>query len=138
MKHGESWTNMRFTVLLFSLFESESWPRKNKSAWWIFTKLYFHGGESRPNYLGKEVNWWMMVNPDLTILLQRWTEVKTWGGEVQDALWRVHKKGQAMSSVAMGNFEPWLTDRGTLLCVLRYFKSNETRLLWNFSKKNCS
>ena len=32
-----------------------------------------------------------MVNPDLTILLQRWTGVKTWGGYVQDAFWRMHK-----------------------------------------------
>ena len=28
-----------------------------------------------------------------------------------------------------------LTDRGTLLCVLKYFKSNETCLLSNFFKK---
>ena len=26
-------------------------------------------------------------------------------------------------------------DRSTLLCVLKYFKSNEIRLLWNFSQK---
>ena len=49
---------MRLIVLLFSLFESESRPRKNKSAWWIFTQLYFRGGESWPNYFGKEVNCW--------------------------------------------------------------------------------
>ena len=61
LKHGESWTNVRFIVLLFSLFESETWPRKNKSAWWIFTQLYFRGGESWPNYFGKEVNWWWIL-----------------------------------------------------------------------------
>ena len=31
---------------------------KKKSAWWIFTQIYFCGGESWPNYFGKEVNWW--------------------------------------------------------------------------------
>ena len=32
-----------------------------------------------------------------------------------------------------------LTERGTLLCVLKYFKSNETCLLLNFSTtKKCS
>ena len=34
---GESWTNARFILLLFCLFESESWPEINESAWWIFT-----------------------------------------------------------------------------------------------------
>ena len=35
---------------------------KNKSAWWIFTQLYFCGGESWPNYFGKEVNWrWILT-----------------------------------------------------------------------------
>ena len=37
------------------------------SRWWIFTQLFLKRGE-------------LMVNPDLTILLRRWTEVKTWGG----------------------------------------------------------
>ena len=27
---------------------------KNKSAWWIVTQLYFHGGESWPNCYGKK------------------------------------------------------------------------------------
>ena len=31
-----------------------------------------------------------------------------------------------------------LTDRGTLLCVSKYSKSNETPLLGNLSKKICS
>ena len=35
--------------------------------WWILTQLFWKRGE-------------LMVNPDLTILLKRWTEVKTWGG----------------------------------------------------------
>ena len=34
---------------------------KNKSAWWIFTQLYFCGGETWPNYFGKEVNWWWIL-----------------------------------------------------------------------------
>ena len=55
------WITVRFVVLLFSLFESESWPKKNKSVWWIFTQLYFRGGESWPNYFGKEVNWWWIL-----------------------------------------------------------------------------
>ena len=74
LKHSESWTNGHFIVLLFCLFESDS---DYKSAWWIFTHLYFCGGESWPNGNKKSE---MMVNLDLTILLKRWTEMKTWGG----------------------------------------------------------
>ena len=37
------------------------------SRWWILTQLFWKRCE-------------LMVNPDLTILLKRWTEVKTWGG----------------------------------------------------------
>ena len=37
------------------------------SCWWILTQLFWKRGE-------------LMVNLDLTILLKRWTEVKTWGG----------------------------------------------------------
>ena len=49
------------------------------SRWWTLIQFFFwKRGE-------------LMVNPDLTILLKRWTEVKTWGGQVQDALWRMHK-----------------------------------------------
>ena len=95
--HGESspnniWSmvNLERTCVLFIfLFESESWPRKKQISlvnlhqtlflrWWILTSYFWKRGE-------------LMVNPDLTILLRRWTEVKTWGGYVQDALWRVHK-----------------------------------------------
>ena len=32
-----------------------------------------------------------MVNLDPTNFFKRWTEVKTWGGEVQGSLWRLHK-----------------------------------------------
>ena len=45
--------------------------------WWILTQLFWKRGE-------------LMVNPDLMILSKRWIEVKTWGGWVQDALWRMH------------------------------------------------
>ena len=34
---------------------------KHKSVWWIFTQLYFCGGEPWPNYVGKEVNWWWIL-----------------------------------------------------------------------------
>ena len=37
------------------------------SRWWILTQIFWKRGE-------------LMVNPDPTILLKRWTEVKTWGG----------------------------------------------------------
>ena len=47
------------------------------SQWWILTQLFWKIGE-------------LMVNLDLMILLKRWTEVKTWGGWVQDTLWRMH------------------------------------------------
>ena len=60
---------MRFIVLSFSLFESESWPRKDKLSWWIFTQLYFRGGESWPNYFGKEVN---LVNLHPTLFSRWW------------------------------------------------------------------
>ena len=50
-----------FFVLSFCLFESESWPRMNKSAWWIFTQLFFCGGEFWPNCFTKEVNWWWIL-----------------------------------------------------------------------------
>ena len=30
--------------------ESGSWARRKKSAWWIFTRLNFRGGESWPNW----------------------------------------------------------------------------------------
>ena len=62
LEHGESapndiWSMVNleqhvFIVLFIFLFESESWSRKNKSAWWIFTQFYFRGGESWPNYFG--------------------------------------------------------------------------------------
>ena len=61
LKHCESWTTGRFIVLLFSLFKSKSWPRKNKSPWWIFTQLYFCGSESWPNCYRK-----------------RWTNGESW------------------------------------------------------------
>ena len=50
--------NRHFIVLLFCLFESESWPRKNKSAWWIFTQLYFHNSESWPSCYRKKKDCW--------------------------------------------------------------------------------
>ena len=82
--HGESSPNNiwsmanleRMCVLLFYYFlylKLNFALEKNKSAWWIFTQLYFCGGESWSNYFRKE------VNPDLAMLLKRWTEVKTWG-----------------------------------------------------------
>ena len=89
---------MRFILLLFCLFESESWHKLLKcislvnlhltlfSRWWILTQLFWKRGE-------------LMVNLDLMILLKRWTEVKTWGGWVQDALWRMHKRGTTISLI---------------------------------------
>ena len=66
--HGESslnnfWSMVnleRTCVLLFYYFlclKGILTEKKNKSAWWIFTQLYFRDGESWPNYFGKEVNW---------------------------------------------------------------------------------
>ena len=52
---GESSPNFIFLHLNLDL------EKKNKSAWWIFTQLYFRGGESWPNYFGKEVNWWWIL-----------------------------------------------------------------------------
>ena len=39
IKFREQWIlkNARFIILLFCLFESESCPKINESAWWIFT-----------------------------------------------------------------------------------------------------
>ena len=47
------------------------------SRWWILTQFFWKRGG-------------LMMNLDLMNLLKRWTEVKTWGGWVQDALWRMH------------------------------------------------
>ena len=70
--HGESslnnfWSMVnleRTCVLLFYYFlclKANLDLEKNKSAWWIFTQLYFCYGESWPNYFGKEVNWWWIL-----------------------------------------------------------------------------
>ena len=59
------------------------------SRWWILTQLFWKRGE-------------LMVNLDLTILLKRWTEVKTWGGYVQDGLWRMHKTREVSFSTNSG------------------------------------
>ena len=51
-------------VLLFYYFlclKANLDLEKNKSAWWIFTQLYFRGGESWPNYFRIEVNWWWIL-----------------------------------------------------------------------------
>ena len=66
-----------FYSFLFCLFESEFWPRKNKSVWWIFTQLYFCSGGSRPSCFEEEVNWWW-------ILTQRfcWKGEQRWRLEV--------------------------------------------------------
>ena len=61
LKHGESWTNVRFIVLLFSLFGRESWPRKHKSV-----------GESSPNFI------FAVVNLDPIILEKRWIDDESW------------------------------------------------------------
>ena len=88
LKHGESWTSVRFIVLLFSLFESESWPRKNKSVC-----------ESSPNFI------FAVVYLDPIILKKRWIDGESWPNDVaekvnrgeklkwvgSDALWRLHK-----------------------------------------------
>ena len=49
----------------------------------------------------------MMVNLDPTILIKRWTEVKTWGGWVQDANWWLHKKGNCPSCHFAGHCLEW-------------------------------
>ena len=87
LKHGESWTSVCF-IILFSLFESESWPRKTNQF-----------GESLPNFI------FTTVNRDPTVLEKRWTDGESWPndfvvkvnigedlrGYVKDALWWVHK-----------------------------------------------
>ena len=60
MKHGESWTNVRF-IVLFSLFQSESWPRKRNQL-----------GESSPNFI------FAVVNLDPYILEKRWIDGVSW------------------------------------------------------------
>ena len=35
---------------------------EKKSAWWIFTQLYFCDDESWPNCYRKKVNWWWILN----------------------------------------------------------------------------
>ena len=41
--------------------DPEKNKQTNKSAWRIFTQLYICGGESWPNYLGNDVNWWWIL-----------------------------------------------------------------------------
>ena len=62
---GESWTNVRYILLLFCLFKSESLPKINKSAWWIFTELYFRG-----------------VNLDPNVFEKRWTDGQSWHNDI--------------------------------------------------------
>ena len=50
----------RTCVLLFYYFLCFKVNLTN-TAWWIFTRLYFCGGESWPNYFGKKVNWWRIL-----------------------------------------------------------------------------
>ena len=74
-----STVNLERTCILlfyyFFLFESESWLRKKNNQL----------GESSPfAVVNLDPIFWkrgeLLVNPDLTILLKRWIEVKTWGG----------------------------------------------------------
>ena len=58
---GGSWTNVPFIVLLFSLFESESWLRKN-----------YQLGESSYNFI------FTVVNLDPIILEKRWIDGESW------------------------------------------------------------
>ena len=61
MKHGESWMNRRFIVLLFCLFESESWPRKKNQL-----------GESSPNFI------FTALKLDPIVIEKRWTDGESW------------------------------------------------------------
>ena len=70
----EAWWILNETCVLlfyyFLYFKVNLDIAKNKSAWWIFTQLYFCCDESWPNYFGNEVNWWWILT------LQFW-----WKGE---------------------------------------------------------
>ena len=83
----------RKDILLFyyTAYLKANLDLKNKSAWWIFTQLYFRSSVSWPNCYRKKSE--LMENFDLTISLKRWKEVKTWGGyrfKGLDALWHMH------------------------------------------------
>ena len=81
----------RTDVLFFYYFlylESESWPRKKYQLGESSPNLIFVGVNLDPIVIKKKSE--LVVNLDLTILFKRWTEVKTWGWQVRDALWRVH------------------------------------------------
>ena len=42
--------------------KSESWPWKNKFAWWIFTQLFFFAAVNlEPIVIEKKVNWWRIL-----------------------------------------------------------------------------
>ena len=62
---GESWRNRNFIVLLFCLFESDSWPRKNKNK---TSKL----GESSPTFI------FAAVNLDPIVIEKIWTDGESW------------------------------------------------------------
>ena len=57
-----------YNVLLFCLFQSESWPIKNKSAWLILTQPYFFAA----------VNLDLIVFCFLFFLQKRWTDGQSW------------------------------------------------------------
>ena len=78
MKHGESWTSGCFMVYYFVYLKVNLDLEKTDQL-----------GESSPNFISMAVNLdptviekgeKVAVSLDLTILLKRWTEVKTWGG----------------------------------------------------------
>ena len=54
-------TNGSFIVLLVSLFESESWPKKTNQLSESSPYFIFRSGESWPNCYRKRVNWWWIL-----------------------------------------------------------------------------
>ena len=67
MKHVGSWMNRLLIILIFSLFESESWPRKKQISFVnldpIGIEKRWTDGESWPNdfvekvYRGEDLRW---------------------------------------------------------------------------------
>ena len=67
--HGESWTKVRFVVLLFCSLQTESWPRINNQH-----------SESSLNFIFE------VVNLDPIVLEKRWTDDESWPNDFDEKM----------------------------------------------------
>ena len=102
MKHGESWTKERFILLLFCLFESESWPRKKRNQF----------GESSPSFI------FAAVNLDPLVKEKRWSDGESWPNDF-------------VEEVNRGEDLRWVSSRCTLTRALSLSLTICRTCVWN-------